>query len=142
MTTKTPAPIAPGNRHPFPVPGTFGRTVVTLENNSRPGCEHWNVVVTIDGHYIDASSRPFATEAAARDHARKTVRHYYTETVEARREELRRYLQEQDTRSRRGMHDRAGVKAAEAELAEIEDGETRALRDRLRHQFTNLTDAA
>lgn len=131
----TKAPILPGNRHPFEVPGTFGRIVVTLANNSVGTRQHWMVEVTVAGRWVDETSRPFDTEDEARDHAREMVRRYYAETVEARREELRRYLAEQDGRRVRGMHDRAGIKAAEAELAELEDDQTRALRERLRNQF-------
>lgn len=115
-------------------PGTFGRTVVTLANNSVGAREHWNVEVVVGGFWNN-DSRPFATEAEARAYARDMVRKHHAAAAEARREELRRYLAEQDTRSRRGMHDRAGVKAAEAELAEMEGDDMRNLRDRLRAQF-------
>jgi hypothetical protein len=100
------------------------------------------VYVTIRGRHIDRTSRPFATEGEARTYARSVVRDYYNQAVEARRQELRRYLAEQDGRRVRNMHDRAGVKAAEAELAELEDDETRALRDRVRAHLANNAKAA
>ncbi len=131
-TSTAKAPIAPGNRKPFSVPGTFGRTVVTLANNSVGTREHWNVEVTVGGAWVDATSRPFATEDEARTYARRMVREYHAAAVESRREELRRYLAEQDARRQRGMHDRAGVAAAEVELAGLEDDELAALRLRLR----------
>lgn len=117
------------------IPGIRPQGSVNLANNSVGTREHWNVEVTIAGHYVDETSRPFATETEARDHARQMVRKYYAETVEMRRQELCRYLSEQASREGRGMHDRAGIKAAEAELAELEDDQTRALRERLRNQF-------
>ncbi len=133
-TTTAKAPIAPGNRHPHTVPGTHGRVVVTLANNSVATREHWNVEVVIGGFWNN-DSRPFDNEDDARAYSRDMVRKHHRQAVEARQEELRRYLAEQDGRSRRGMHDRAGVKAAEAELAEMEGDDMRALRDRLRAQF-------
>ncbi len=141
-TTTAKAPIAPGQRKPFEVPGTFGRVVVTLANNSVGTRQHWNVIVTSGGAFIDATSRPFDNEDDARDHARRMVRHYHTEAVDNRRAELARYLAEQDQRSSRDMHDRAGIKAAEAELAEMEGDDMRNLRDRLRAQFNGLNEAA
>lgn len=142
MTTKT--PIAPGNRHPHTVPATHGRVVVTLANNTVETRQAWYVEVLIGGIW-NADSHGFdgpTAETDARTHARDMVRKHHAAAVEARREELRRYLAEQDQRAQRGMHDRAGVKAAEAELAELEGDDIKALRDRLRAQFNNLNEAA
>ncbi len=101
----------------------------------------------LGGREIDALRRTYATAdeaVAAKRNAWKflasggrivehaTGRVDLIPAAETRAEALRRYLAEQDGRRARGMHDRAGVAAAEAELAALEGDELAALRERLR----------
>lgn len=80
MTNRAaPAPIAPGNRLGFPVPGTG--YVVTLVNSSRPGADVWKVVTTVgNGFQVDAYTATFDDEAVARAEARRLCRELHAAT--------------------------------------------------------------
>lgn len=156
-TTKTPAPIAPGTRLPYRIEGTS--YVVTVGNNSRGTTPIWKIVTTAGstGRLVEAYTKTYNCETTARGEARRLCKELYAEAhlggprpatldqaAEAREDratELRHLLATQDRRPV-GMRDRQAIAAAEAELAAIEDGDTRRLRAELVATVTEFLTAA